>query len=216
MEGTTDIKLASRIFGTNMIGAEKLLSCNAIKDFLNLDKLLQDVPFIPYSVSVLESLCESHLLVLTVSQYVDGSPLNLLNMKQHFGTQSTSKERPCFYNQDWYHNEPFATGNLLPYNWSLIPQKINDDTRAKSPEDIIKKGFSFPSAILCAYTFFVNFLINNNVLWENDFLWCSDLDSNGDRIYVGRYRDPAGIAKDGFSIHRHLKLRNHYGAISVI
>lgn len=216
MEGTTSIDFAGKILGTNMIGPEALLSCSAIKDFLDLRKLEKDIPVIPYSEALLETVSETHLLILTVPEYIDGQSLNLLNMKQHFGSVSSSGTAPCFYNQDWYNNERFAVDTVLPYNWSLVRKTINNETRAQNPEDIINQGFSFPSAILCAYTFFVCFLVNGSVLWENEFLWCSDLDSNGDRIYVGRYKDPAGIAKDGFSIHRHLKLRNHYGAISVL
>ena len=31
------------------------------------------------------------------------------------------------------------------------------------------------------------------------------------RIYVGRYFDPLGISKNGFSVHRQLRIRNNYG-----
>lgn len=50
-------------------------------------------------------------------------------------------------------------------------------------------------------------------LWYHDFVWCSDVDHNGDRIYVGKYNDIDGVNKDGFSIHRHLALRLCYGCI---
>ena len=48
---------------------------------------------------------------------------------------------------------------------------------------------------------------------EKYFIWCNDVDANGDRIYVGRYFDPLGISKNGFSVHRQLRIKNNYGCI---
>lgn len=198
-----------------MIGPEELSSCIEIKYFLDLHQLNNNIPTIPYDETLLQETKDSHLLILIIPNYVNGEVLDLLTMKHHFGTVSSDETVPCFYNQDWYDGECFAKTGSLSYRWCLVRKKINDDTRARKPEDILKMGFAFPSALLCAYTFFVYFLVTKEILWESEFIWCSDLDSNGDRIYVGRYKDPVGIAKDGFSIHRHLNLRNHYGAISI-
>jgi len=60
------------------------------------------------------------------------------------------------------------------------------------------------------------FHTQGGLLWKSDFIWCSDKDKNGDQIYVGRYRDPLGVNKNGFNIHRHLKIRNYYGLAPVI
>lgn len=48
------------------------------------------------------------------------------------------------------------------------------------------------------------------MLWYHDFVWCEDLDHNGDRIYVAKYHDVDVINKNGFRIHRHLALRPCY------
>lgn len=53
------------------------------------------------------------------------------------------------------------------------------------------------------------------MLWKHDFVWCSDMDHNGDRIYVGKYHDISGVNKNGFSIHRHLALRECYASINL-
>ena len=39
--------------------------------------------------------------------------------------------------------------------------------------------------------------------------------TNSDQIYVGRYIDPIKINKNGFSIHRHLKIKNNYGISNI-
>ena len=62
---------------------------------------------------------------------------------------------------------------------------------------------------------FAYFYTNRKILWPYDFIWCSDFDHNGDRIYVGKYHDIDGVNKDGFSIHRHLALRICYASINI-
>ena len=70
---------------------------------------------------------------------------------------------------------------------------------------------------ICNYwdsTFFAYFLLNDGkILWKDDFVWCQDKDSNNDQIYTGRYLDANGKNKNGFNIHRHLKIRKLFGVI---
>lgn len=64
----------------------------------------------------------------------------------------------------------------------------------------------------------VNYLLkviifsHDQYLLYHDFVWCVDVDHNGDRIYVGKYHDIDGINKNVFSIHRHLALRQCYAS----
>ena len=83
-------------------------------------------------------------------------------------------------------------------------------------EQLMAQDFLFPTAILCAYTFFVYYFLTGEHLWYHDFVWCSDADHNGDRIYVGKYHDVDGVNKNGFSVHRHLALRNCYAAVNAL
>lgn len=68
---------------------------------------------------------------------------------------------------------------------------------------------------MCLY-FFAYYHVRKELLWYHDFIWCHDIDHNGDRIYIGKYHDVDGVNKNGFSIHRHLALRNCYAAIEQI
>jgi hypothetical protein len=104
----------------------------------------------------------------------------------------------------------------LEERWYLIKKAVFEESRALMPGDLSKQGFVFPSAILCCYTFFAYFYARNEYLWWHDFVWCSDLDHNGDRIYVGKYHDIDGVNKNGFSIHRHLALRPCYASINCL
>ena len=104
---------------------------------------------------------------------------------------------------------------VLENKWFLIRKSVFEDSRAQDPE-ILAKKHSFPSAVLCAYTFFITWYCSGEHLWQQDFIWCDDTDHNGDRIYVGRYHDATGINKDGFNIHRHLRIRDSYGCIEML
>lgn len=75
------------------------------------------------------------------------------------------------------------------------------------------KSKKYPPAILLTYFFFANYLINKQISFKNDFVWTCDVDSNNDQIYVGRYYDPKGIAKNGFSVHRYLSVNYNYASI---
>lgn len=158
---------------------------------------------------------DGYLLILGVPAAADGEPLTLNKLHTHFGADPALSE-PCFYNQDWYLHEPFACEAVLEPRWYLMRKTVEKQSRGKEPDAIAKafpKRKYLPSAILTAYAFFAYYLhTGGEMLWEHDFVWCSDRDGNGDRIYTGRYRDPLGSAKNGFNIHRHLTIRNAYGA----
>lgn len=141
--------------------------------------------------------------------------ITINQLREDFGIDPAISE-PCFYNQDWYLKEGFASTTATDGEWHVLPKNVRDEWRAKRPEDIESELASterLPTAVTAAFTFFAYWHhTGGEKLWKHDFLWCSDRDHNGDRIYVGRYEDPDGINKNGFNIHRHLALRPSYSA----
>lgn len=141
--------------------------------------------------------------------------ITLNQLREAFGTDPEAGE-PCFYNQDWYLKEDFATKTETDGEWHVLAKRVREDWRAKRPEDIeneLTANEQLPSAVTAAFVFFAYWhKTGGEMLWAHDFLWCSDRDHNGDRIYVGRYEDPDGVNKNGFNIHRHLALRPAYSA----
>jgi len=166
-----------------------------------------------------KDLKENQLLILGVSRAQDGEKLTINKMRETFGWDP-QKSEPCFYNQDWYLREDFAQNKTLEDKWYLIKKEVAEETRGKEPEKILedlKEKEQLPTAILTAFTFFIYYLLTKgDILWKHDFVWCSDKDSNGDRIYTGRYLDPKKINKNGFNVHRHLSIKPCYGAIPQI
>lgn len=206
MERTVTINKAKELFGTYFIGKEELLS---ISDCFSIN--IPDVlPEIPFSTKDLTNKCKDYILILGVSKMKDGQKITINTLRSYFGISPEISE-PCFYNQDWYLNDNFSNIGLKD-KWYLIRKNVIDSTRAQLPNEGANT-FNLPTAVLCAYTFFSTWYYLSEYLWKHDFVWCSDHDNKGDRIYVGRYIDINGLNKNGFNVHRHLKLRNNYGSI---
>lgn len=203
------IKLQT-MFGHNFIGPEqvnKLLSAMALPSLKE-----SDVPDLNYTMDELYGKTRDYLLVLGYSGSTEW-PLDILRFRDTFGTDP-DKGEPCLYNQDWYLQEEFIH-ETLEAKWYLIKRDVVEKSRAVLPQELIQHKMVFPTAILCVYAFFICYLSYGECLWYHDFVWCSNLDHNGDRIYVGKYHDVDGVNKNGFSIHRHLALRACYGAVTV-
>jgi hypothetical protein len=216
MEGKSAIDKVKQIFKKNFIGFEELNQIS-LKLGINIPNNIENnIPEIPYSEDVLLNLKDEYILVLGIPFYKDGSELTIVKLREHFGW-NPDKYEPCFYNQDWYLKEEFANTSTIDLKWYLIKKEVNEETRSISPDIIINELDEqqyLPSALLTVYTFFVFALLESEEnLWEHDYIWCSDVDHNGDRIYTGRYIDSTGINKRGFSIHRHLSLSKIYGSI---
>lgn len=207
MERAT-INTVRELFGKNFIGVDELTPLFS-KMGLSLENI--SIPDIHYSMEELVEYSKEYILILGLSQ-VEGVELSISFFRKVFGVNPDVYE-PCFYNQDWYLQEEFIT-ETLDVRWYLLKKAPIERSRATQPEDILKQDIYFPSAILCVYTFFANALADDEILWPHDFVWCNDVDHNDDRIYVGKYHDVDGMNNNGFSIHRHLALRNCYCSIN--
>ncbi len=210
-----DANAAKSIMGKNFIGPNELTSIAAE---INITPI-KTIPKIHYDEKTLKKCAKDYVLVLGVEKNKNGTALTLNSMRSFLGLGPAISE-PCFYNQDWYIKEKFASTTTLKNKWYLIRKNVLKESRGVRPDILLgklKKGEQFPSAILTAHTFFAFYFLHNGVkLWNNDFIWCCDKDKNGDRIYTGRYTDPKKINKNGFNIHRHLSIRPVYGATIVI
>lgn len=174
-----------------------------------------EAPAVPFSESVLRVHDDTHILIFTPATYADGTSITLNSLREKFGMDPAVSE-PCMYNQDWYVKEDFAAKQSLDGGWHLIRKNVLEEARAKRPEEIepsLGVHESFPTAVTSTFTFFAYwYMTGGEKLWKHDFVWCSNRDHNGDRVYAGRYEDPTGINKNGFNVHRHLALRPDYSA----
>lgn len=198
-----------KLFGKNYLGLAEL---KPFFDRLGLDLSNEVEANINCSDSDLKQAAnEGYILIYGIDQ-VGRTNINLRLLRKVFGVNPDEAE-PCLYNQDWYMQEGFMD-TFLNKQWYLIKKEVLEDSRAIMPLELIDRGIVFPPAILCGYTFFAYYYAYNEYLWYHDFVWCQDVDHNGDRIYVGKYHDVDGVNKNGFSIHRHLALRPCYASVN--
>ncbi len=208
MERTTIDRL-KQLFGDNLIGPDEL---QPLRERVGGGDM-PPVPELNYEIALLEQCAKDYLLVMGLPS-VGGKPLTIRRLREVFGVDPDASE-PCLYNQDWYMHEPFID-RQMEARWYLIRKEVVEASRAVMPEQLMADRYQFPSAILCVYAFFAYQLCYGRYLWYHDFVWCEDTDHNGDRIYVGKYHDVDGVNKNGFSVHRHLALRNCYAAVTTL
>ncbi len=204
------IKVAKNLFGKNFIGIDEL---QPFLKIINSENEYLKVPDIDFDYNLLEKCSEDYILILGIDSISSELKLNIMSLINLFPHSKMSN--PKFYNQDWYLKQDFIL-KCLELKWYLVKKNPFDKFRKKTPDEICKvdNKINFPSAILCIYTFFAYYFHVNEILWENDYIWCSDFDNNGDRIYIGRYNDSTGLNISGLSIHRHLSIANNYTAIN--
>lgn len=206
MERSTIDRL-KQLFGRNFIGSDEV---KPLLERIGQGEII--IPELNYSFEELEQSAKDYLLVMGLPS-VGAKPLTIRTLREVFGVDPDTSE-PCFYNQDWYMHEDFID-RQMESRWYLLRKEVIETSRAVMPEQLMAVDYTFPTAILCAYAFFAYWFCYDEKLWYHDFVWCSDTDHNGDRIYVGKYHDVDGVNKNGFSVHRHLALRNCYAAVTV-
>jgi hypothetical protein len=214
MAGNTSLAEAKAILRRSFIGPAELLE---IAGTLGIaDPPLQEaIPPIPFSAEEILAAAPGSILILGFPFDIDNEPLTLRTLKARFG-MTPDLPLPCFYNQDWYDHEPFFSAPSMEYKWYLVGNGLQEESRGQPGRNENGIVAGLPSALLCAYTFFAWFLhTGGDILWKHDYIWCSDSDHNGDQVYVGRYFDPAGVNKPGFSIHRFLSISRIYGKIQI-
>ena len=199
---------ALNLFGDRFLGGDELRPLLQALGFPSLS--LEETP-IPFDADTLQKAASEEYILVWCPASLEGTAVTLRFLRDRFGIDPAVSE-PCFYNQDWYLAEAFMD-RPLDGAWHLIRKDVMESSRAVQPADLLKTGCSFPPAVLCAWVFFAWYFARNQYLWWHDFVWCSDTDHNGDRVYVGKYHDIDGVNKNGFSIHRHLALRPCYGCI---
>jgi hypothetical protein len=185
----TDLYTCKELFGKYFFGVDEIIN------IFNNIKMVD----IPYDIDFLKKYSDTHILIL-------GTEITIKDMIDIFGMNP--KYEPCFYNQDWFLKEDFIN-KKLENKWYLLKRDLIPESRGK-----LSSNNNLPSAVLTTYTFFINYFINSEILWKNEFIWCSDVDHNGDQIYTGRYLDIDQMNNNGFNIHRHLKIKNNFGEIN--
>ncbi len=180
---------AKTIMGTNFFGLEeaaKHLGAKWTQD--QLDALAT----VPFTKEVLEACKDTHVLVA-------GYPMTLLQVRTKAGR---AKKGKLFYTPTggWYETQAFAKKTKVEVRWYLIRKQPVDNSTSKSwdEQQALLKDETTPTACVMTYTVMGHFLNTGERLFENVYVRCSDIVSDGNRVYVGCF-DAYGFGVRGYS-----------------
>ncbi len=179
-EPTTSHNRARQIMGKNFFGIEE-----AIQHFgVNPSKQqLAALSEIPSTEEVLVAFKNTHILVAVF-------PMSILDIRGKV-------ENDLFYDQNLYNKESFAK-EKGEVSWQLIRKTPVENSTSKTWQErlaLITKDEEVPLARVMVYTTIGHYLATKERLFENVYVRCSDVDSDGRRVYVGHF------ASEGLDVH---------------
>ncbi|MDR3571592.1 MAG: hypothetical protein P4L81_05380 [Candidatus Pacebacteria bacterium] len=170
-EPSTSQKRAREIMGGNMFGVEEAIKHFAVNPSKQQLAYLAEIPF---AESVLETCKDTHVLVAVF-------PMSIL------GIRGACKDQRLFYDQDWYNKQAFAK-ERGEVGWHLVRKTPVEDSTSKTwdeQQQLLGKDDETPNARVVIYTMIGHFKATDERLFEKIWMRCSDLDSDGGRVYVG-------------------------------
>jgi hypothetical protein len=181
---TTSQKRAREIMGKNFLGVEEVAECFGIQ--LTQEELTK-VAEIPFTEATLEECKDTHILFLGINHDKEGKPLTINRLREMF--PSTGQPRFWSY-QFWYDKEKFAAKETPELKWYLIRKTVSEESRSKNyieQEKLLKENEERERAIVYVYGILLMSKARKERLFEQDYVWCTDLDSGGYRVCVGYF-----------------------------
>ncbi len=184
-EATTSQKRAREIMGKNFFGVEEAIQHFKVNPSKQQLAALSEVPF---TEAIFEECKNTHVLVAVF-------PLSILEIRG-----KVPDNQRLFNNQDSYNKEFFAKDNGEEAEWQLVLKTpINNSTNKNWDEQqaLLAKNEETPTARVMVYTIIGHYLATGERLFENVYIRCSNVDSDGDRVYVGDF-DSSGLRVDSY------------------
>ena len=128
----------------------------------------------PFTEAELRECKDTHVLIAVF-------PLSILKVR------GKVKDKALFYGQDWFNKEAFAS-DRGEVSWQLVRKIPVDNSTNKSWNDqqtLLGKDEVTPTARVMVYTIIGHYMAIRERLFECIYVRCSDVDSNGDRVFVG-------------------------------
>lgn len=178
-EPTTSQKRAREIMGRNCFGIEE-----AIKHFgVNPSRSqLAALAEVPWSEEVLTACKDTHVLIAVFT-------LSVLEVR------GKVKDKGLFYGQDWFNKEAFAS-DRGEASWQLVRKTPVSDSTLKiwgEQQALLTQSETTPSARVMVYTIIGHYLATSERLFERNYVRCSDVFSDGRRVFVGDF-DSKGLS----------------------
>lgn len=170
---TTSQAMARKIMGKNFFGIEE-----AIKYFGVQPKKNERLSVIEWTEEELRKVSDTHVLVAVF-------PLSILEIRRR------CVARNFFYSHEdaWYETQAFAR-EKGETGWALVRKTPVPNSTSKTWQEqqvLLSKEEETPTACVMVYTIIGHYLATGERLFENVYVRCSDVDSDGDRVYVGQF-----------------------------
>lgn len=187
-EPTASQARAREIMGKNYFGIEEAQKHFGVTFSKRQLAYLAEIPF---TEKTLRECKDTHILVAY-------APTPIVAVRAKTAGVKLPPKRRMFYPQDWYDNN--AVGNDAgAVEWHLVRKTSVSDSTSKTwqqqQELLDHKIDETPEANVVVYTIIGHFLATGERLFEKVYVRTRTLDSDGDRVYVGRFH-AAGLRVD--------------------
>lgn len=166
---------ARSIMGSNFFGVEEAIRHFGVNPSRQQFSALAEVPF---TEAVLNEHKNTHILVAVF-------PMSILDIRGKVAHNAQT----LFYSQDWYDNERFAK-EKGQVGWELVRKTPVPGSTSKTWDEqraLLVKDEAIPTAQVMVYTIIGYFLVTGERLFDNVYVRCSNLDSDGNRLDVGNF-----------------------------
>ena len=170
-EATASQKRAREIMRRNCFGIEEAIRHFGVNPSRQQLAALAEVPF---TEATLEECKNTHVLMTVF-------PLSI------FEIRGKVQDNGLFYNQDWYNKQSFAKEHG-EVTWQLVRKTPVENSTSKNWQEqqaLIAKDDEVPTVQVMVYTIIGHYLATGERLFEQIYVRCSDVFSNGDRVDVG-------------------------------
>ncbi|MBU1091294.1 hypothetical protein KKA27_00240 [Patescibacteria group bacterium] len=177
----TSLQRSREIMGRNYFGIEEAISHFGVRPTADDVETLTNVPF---SEQTLQECKDTYILIAVF-------PMSILDVRK--------VDNSFFYSSTggWYKDEKFAE-NKGKTSWYLVkktPVKNSTSKTWKEQQGLLADNEETPTARVVVYAIIGHYKNTGERLFEKIYARCSDLDSDGDRVYVG-YFDSDGLRVD--------------------
>lgn len=178
-------RIAQKIMVQNFLGPKEVAKHFGIR--LNEEEMTK-VAKIPFRDKTLQECKDTHILFLGVNHDKTGKPLTINRFREMFPENG----QPKFYSYQgsWYDKEEFANKETPDLRWYLISKSILEKSRSKTykqQEKLLKESEERERAIVYIYGMLLMFKATGERLFKNDWVWCKDVSSGGERVSVGSF-----------------------------
>jgi hypothetical protein len=165
---------AREILGKNFFGVEE-----AIKHF-GVNPTKQQLAFlaeVPFNEAVLQECKNSHILVAVF-------PMSILDIRGKV-------DRKLFYSHEEARcNKQAFAKDCGEIDWHLVRKTPVPNSTYKfwsEQQNLLTKNEETPKAQVMTYTIIGHYLSTDERLFQNVYVWTSDVDSDGDHVNLGNF-----------------------------